>query len=271
MMTNELRSKTDGILRLMKRCGKRMLEARETMRSSDVTDKEGPGNFVTRFDLEIQETLISELSKVFPDAYFFAEEKENSEEEFKRGLAFLIDPIDGTTNFIHDLHASVVSVGLYEDGEPLFGAVYDPYMDEMYAACRGEGATLNGRPIRVSERKMQKALVAFGSSPYLDRELSARFFSLLHTVFLQCADIRRGGSAALDLCSVASGRIDAFFEEQLSPWDYGAGLLILKEAGGTITDFSGNDIKIGQKSSVVCGGASLHGKLLQQIDELYWR
>ena len=258
-----LSEKRDGVFAAMRECGK-LMRAAHDMETTDgaITDKAGSANFVTVYDLKVQEKLIWALAELFPTAGFFAEEKENPPELLEQGLCFIIDPIDGTTNFIHGLHCSAISVALYEKKQPLFGAVYDPYMDEMFWAVRGQGAFLNDRPIRVAYRPLEKALVAFGSSPYNRLELGNTFFQKLYAVFLATADIRRGGSAALDLCNVAAGRTDVFFEEVLSPWDYAAGILILSEAGATVTDLRGQPLKIGEKSSVLTANAVLHHKML---------
>lgn len=259
-------SERESIFEIIRKCGEIMLSVRDIEEDGDnISDKEGQANFVTVFDLKVQKTLISSLSALFPQAYFFAEEKDNSPEKLKEGLCFIIDPIDGTTNFIHELHCSAISVGLYDKGQPLFGAVYDPYMDEMFWAVRDEGAYLNDRKITVSRRELSKALVTFGSSPYNRRELAAAFFRKLENVFMACADIRRSGSAALDICNVAAGRSDVYFEEVVSPWDYAAGWIILKEAGGRVTSFDGSEIPPGTKTSILCANPELHQKMLKLL------
>ena len=256
----------ESVFAAMKKGGEIMLSAHNVeAKNGAISDKAGAANFVTVFDVKVQNTLMEALSKAFPDAAFFAEEKENPPELLDGGLCFIIDPIDGTTNFIHELHTSAVSVALYDKRQPLFGAVYDPYMDEMFWAVRGQGAYVNDRPIRVSDRPLEKALVAFGTSPYDRLEHGDSFFKKLYQVFLVSADIRRGGSAALDLVNVAAGRADAFFEETLSPWDYAAGLLILREAGGVITDIKGEPVKIGEKTSVLAASPALHRKMLSLL------
>jgi myo-inositol-1(or 4)-monophosphatase len=265
MMTTALRN---AVFALIRDCGALIRSAHDIERARGaITDKAGAANYVTVYDVKVQEKLIAGLSVLFPGAQFFAEEKENAPGLLENGLCFIIDPIDGTTNFIHEMHCSAISVGLYDRKEPVFGAVYDPYLDEMFWAVRGEGAFLNDRPIGVADRPLEKALVSFGSSPYNRREFGDGFFKQLYRVFLATADIRRGGSAALDLCFVAAGRTDAFFEQVLSPWDYAAGYLILREAGGVITDLRGQPLKIGEKTSVLAANAVLHKEMLSLLGD----
>ena len=260
-------AQTEGLYALMRQCGDVMRGAHAVeQREGEITEKPGSANFVTVYDVRVQEMLISGLSVLFPDAAFLAEEKENAAGQIQQGLCFVIDPIDGTTNFIHDMKCSTISVGLFDSGVPVCGAVLDPYRDELYTAVAGRGARLNGRPIRVSDRDLPHALVSFGSSPYDRLSNADRSFAVLKNIFLQCADIRRSGSAALDICFVACGRTDAFFEGVLSPWDFAAGGIILTEAGGRISDFSGAAIEPGKKSSVLCSNGSLHAQMLDLIN-----
>lgn len=253
---------------LMRRCGAMMRAAHDVERNAgDITEKPGSANFVTVYDVRVQTALIDGLSAQFPEAAFLAEEKENAANAITNGLCFVIDPIDGTTNFIHDMKCSAISVGLFDRGAPVFGAVLDPYRDELFTAAAGEGAFLNGVPIRASDRDLPHALVSFGSSPYDRQSLAESSFDVLKRIFLRCADIRRSGSAAVDVCFVACGRTDAFFEGVLSPWDFAAGGIILTEAGGRITDFSGVPIEPGKKSSVLCTNGSLHAEMLDLINQ----
>ncbi len=194
-----------------------------------VHDKEGHFNFTTDTDLEIQEYLREKLKALKPEAQFFAEEQVNA--SLTDGPAFVVDPIDGTVNFSRKRNASAVSIAFLENRLPLMGVVMDPFRNELFTAVRGKGACLNGVPVHVSPTPLSRALVNFGSSPYDDdlRTLSLRALG----AFLESAgDVRRSGSAALDLCDVACGRSDVFFELRLRPWDVAAGSLIVMEAGG---------------------------------------
>lgn len=198
---------------------------------SRIRTKEGHANFVTDMDVKVQERLIRDLNRILPEADVVAEE---ADAHRTRDLRWIIDPIDGTTNFICECRFSCISVGLAEGERCILGIVYNPYADELFEAAEGQGAFLNGERIRVSEREPQASLVAMGTSPY-HTELADRTFAVARRVFETYADIRRSGSAALDICYVACGRLDGYYELILQPWDYAAGSCILQEAGGYIT------------------------------------
>ena len=220
--------------------------------------KEGSANFVTAYDVKVQEFLKAELTGLFPDAHFFAEEDGESRTVIGAGYTFIIDPIDGTTNFMCGYNTSAVSVGLLLDGQPIFGGIYDPYRDEYFSAVTGQGATCNGQSIRVSTRPVTRGIVAIGSAPYRKDTLSETVKEMTYALFHTFADFRRSGSAALDICHVACGRIDAFCEPILSPWDYAAGSVILAEAGGISTNFAGDPLNLSAPSSCVFGSPVAH-------------
>ena len=196
-------------------------------------------DFVTEADLAVQSFLIEKLSAAFPGAAFFAEEKK--ENELTDGLTFIIDPIDGTTNFFRHRACSAISVGVTQGREIVFGAIYNPYRDEMYHAEKGRGAYCNDDLLRVSDTPMAQAVIGFGTAPYYSElfELTGRTLAAL---LPDCADIRRTGSACLDLCDVAAGRSDAHFEWLLQPWDICAGTLLVEEAGGRCGNILGGDV-----------------------------
>lgn len=239
-------------------------EAGEIMRSvpdevrNNPESKEGSANFVTAYDVKVQEFLKAGLTKLFPDAHFFAEEDGESTQTIGKGYTFIIDPIDGTTNFMCGYDHSAVSVGLLLDGAPIFGGIYDPYRDEYYSAVAGQGATCNGHSVRVSTRPVSRAIVAIGSAPYRKDTLAETMISMTADLFHTFADFRRSGSAALDICHVACGRLDAFCEPVLSPWDYAAGSVILAEAGGISTNFAGKPLDLSAPSSCVFGSSVSH-------------
>ncbi len=253
---------------LVRDCGRFMLGA-DKIESTEgsIKKKTGDADFVTVFDEGVQTRLIEGILKIFPEAVFFAEEKENFAEDTQNGLCFVIDPIDGTTNFIHSLGASAISIAAISDGEPVFGLIYDPYRDELFCACVNEGAYCNGKRISVSERDLDASVVAFGTTPYKKAVYASQGFSAAERVFRNCADIRRSGSAAIDLACVACGRLDAFFECILSPWDYAAGAVIIREAGGLITDFGRNEVSFSEPSSILCSNNLIHDKLLALINK----
>lgn len=254
------------IFDLIKDCGSVMLSARNIENDSgSISEKYGTANFVTVFDVKVQNMLINGLLEIVPGAHFIAEEKDNSEIELKDGVCFIIDPIDGTANFIHDLQASAVSVGFFNNGEPVFSVIYDPYRGELFYASKGEGAYLNDKKISVSSRPLNKAMTAFGTSPYNRDVLGDRTFALAKSLYMKTSDLRRTGAAAIDICNVACGRMDIFFEVILSPWDFAGGWLIITEAGGRLTDFSGNTPLFSKQSSVLCTNGSLHEQVLDII------
>lgn len=205
--------------------------------ASQVTEK-GRADYVTQVDFHVQEFVRGRLEEAWPDIQFMGEEKDNSSLDFG-GSVWILDPVDGTTNLIHGFMHSAVSLGLCERGEVVCGAIYQPYTDEMFYATKGEGAWLNGKRIHVSDApSMEDSLIAIGTTPY-EREYADQNFALFKKIFLDCQDIRRIGSAAIELAYVACGRLDAFFEQNLKPWDFAAGTILIEEAGGTVTDFEG--------------------------------
>lgn len=195
-----------------------------------IYEKEGHANFVTNMDLKVQNYVIAELERILPQAQIYAEEQEN---QTPAGYCWIIDPIDGTNNYITDYHHSCVSIALLQEGCGILGVVYNPYLDEVFNAVQGGGAYVNDTLMNPAQRPLQQSIVAFGTAPY-KTELKKMTFAAAQEAFTQCADIRRSGSAALDICYVACGRTDGFFEYILSPWDYAAGAVIVKEAGARI-------------------------------------
>lgn len=219
----------------------------------------GPADYVTQVDTDIQGFLAKELGNLFPEIQFLGEEE--GLHEMSGDTYWILDPIDGTTNLIHDYQHSVVSLALYEKGEITLGIVYDPFREDVYHAEKGKGSFLNGTPIHVSEAEtLAETIIAIGTSPY-DRELSKENFQRIRRVYEKSQDIRRTGSAAMDLAYVACGRTGGFFEPQLSPWDFAAGMLLVAEAGGQVTDFEGKPLNLLQRGSVVASNGKVHGEL----------
>lgn len=235
------------ITTLARKCGQVMLTAKRD--NSMIDEKAGHANFVTIYDKKIQELLQKELLEILPEAAFVGEE-EDIHASIQKGFAFIVDPIDGTTNFIKDYQASCVSIGLTLDGAPYMGVVYNPYLNEMYTAIRSHGAYLNGKPIHVSDKPLSKGIILFGTSPYYE-ELHEKAFSMAYHYFKQAMDLRRSGSAAIDLCSIAAGRAELFFELHLSPWDHAAGGLICQEAGGIVTTCEGTPVTLDRPCSIL--------------------
>ncbi len=252
------------LLDIIREAGKIMTTAHDIY---DATNQKGgdAANLVTTYDVAVQKYLMEEITALIPNAFFFAEEKENDAKDLEHEYCFIIDPIDGTANFVHQYHKSAISVALLSHGRPQFAAIYDPYLKEMFFAKKGCGAFLNGAPMYVSTRDMSHAIVAFGTSPYYKEALSEKTFRILRALFNRASDIRRPGAASLDLAYLAAGRNDVFFECILSPWDYAAGSLIITEAGGKISDFDGNEIDFSKPTSVFASSEVLYEEALEIV------
>ncbi len=246
------------------RAGEIMTGARNIEKDGGVEEKgENAANMVTIYDVAVQSFIIDEIKKHIPDARFVAEEKENDKESLSQEYCFIIDPIDGTANFIHDYRHSCISLAMLNRGVVVFSAIYDPYLCELFSAQKGYGATLNGMKISVSERDMEHSIVAFGTSPYHKRRLGDATFKLCRELFERCSDIRRCGSAALDLAYLAAGRNDIFFEMELCPWDIAAGWLLIREAGGIITTKDGEEIDFSRSCPVIAANKVVYNELLE--------
>ena len=223
------------VIELVKRT-KTFVENRE--RASHIKVK-GPADYVTQVDTDIQNFLAKELGRLAPEIQFLGEEE--GLHQMTGDTYWILDPIDGTTNLIHDYQHSVVSLGLYDRGEIVMGIVYDPFREDVYHAQKGKGSFLNGKPIQVSEAEKN--------------------FRCFQRIFEKSQDIRRTGSAALDLAYVACGRTGGFFEARLSPWDFAAGMLLVTEAGGRVTDYAGGPLNLLKRGSVVASNGKIHEAL----------
>lgn len=243
----EIHTILDEIIAAAKECSQVMLQADRS--NIGIKDKAGKANFVTTYDCKIQEMLQAKLVQILPEAEFFGEE-EDCQIDRNAEYIFVVDPIDGTTNFIKDYHMSCISIGLIRNGKRYLGVVHNPYLDETFYAISGEGAYMNGNAIHVSKDDLTNSIVLFGSSPY-NTELAKASFERAYEYFQKCLDIRRSGSAALDLCAIASGRAEIYFELILSPWDFAAGALIVEEAGGVVTTVEGGELPCLEKSSLL--------------------
>lgn len=203
---------------------------------NSVKSKSDASNIVTDMDVKTQEFIIHQLAPLIEDAKIFAEEKEN--QALDDSYTWIIDPIDGTTNYAYDMHHSCVSIALAKDRKPVLGVCVDPYLNEVFTAAKGHGAYRNGQAIHVNDYDLSHSLIMCGTTPY-HKQYADVTFTKMKELFLAGRDIRRSGSAVLDLCYVACGRVDAFYEANLSFWDYAAASLILMEAGGIFHSFSG--------------------------------
>ena len=203
---------------------------------SDVKEK-GHHDYVTRADIGISDYLHKRLSEEFPDIGFMSEEEQLA--NLSDGDFWILDPIDGTTNFMHQIEPSAVSLGLCSGGEIVAGVIYIPYKNEIYFAEKGKGAFLNDKPIQVSEnKKLENSLGAIELNAYFKNDAESAM-NHMRKIYLNCQDVRVYGCAAGALAYVACGKLDAFLGRYLKPWDYAAGLVIIKEAGGRVGDLSG--------------------------------
>lgn len=242
-------------------------KAGEIYKSADndlgIEEKDSKANLVTKYDKMIQDYLIDELSRIVPSAKFLGEEGEDNK-ELTDGYCFIIDPIDGTTNFIKRFQHSAICVGLAYNKELIIGVVYDVDLDNMYYAEKGKGAYLNSKRISVSDCKLEDSIVLFGTCPY-EKELSKKTFELAEKCFNNSLDVRRCGSAALDICYVASGKADLYYELIQRPWDWAGATVILHEAGGVAKCVDGADLNANMVSSYLCGNKNN----IEEFYELY--
>jgi myo-inositol-1(or 4)-monophosphatase len=219
----------------------------------------GPGNFVTAADRRAEETLRIELARARPGYSFLGEESGRTEGSDKTHT-WIVDPLDGTSNFLHGLPQFAISIGLEREGTIVAGVIYNPITDELFTAERGKGAFLNDRRLRVAGRKrLADAVVACGL-PHHGRGDLALSRRELAAVQEKVAGLRRFGAAALDLAFVAAGRFDIYWERDLFPWDMAAGILMVREAGGFVTDVDGTDA-IMTKGHIVAGNETMHREL----------
>lgn len=231
--------------------------------------EKGKNDFVTSTDLGIQEYLKNELASLMPHVRLYAEEK--GEQCDASELRWILDPVDGTTNYIHGLMHFAISLALAKGDDLLLGCVYCPVTDQCFYAVKGKGAferhSGTQKAIHVSSvTSLSDALVTVGTSPY-HRELADSNFRIFRAIFDCTQDIRRLGSAALDCCYVASSTVDAYFERKLQPWDHAAGSLILTEAGGTVTDLNGDPPSLSRPSDVVATNGFLHEEFIKLIKD----
>ena len=246
----------EGIIRIIKEGGA-ILSSAASLHAKGIA-KGGHANFVTEYDSKIQSFLVERLHELLPDAHFIGEENGLSEfkEQDRTGYAFVIDPIDGTNNFMKGYKPSVISIALFRDGTPFIGVIYNPFQDQVYYAMRGHGAFMNGTPIHSSEDPLESSLVSVGTAPY-NEALHATTFELSALYLKYGMDLRRSGSAAYDLCLLASGITGLFFEPVLGLWDFAAGAVICEEAGCTITDLDGKPLTYDGSSSILCASAGV--------------
>ncbi len=224
----------------------------------------GPADFVSAADRRVENLLRRELRKARPEYSFLCEES-GPEPGTDTANQWVIDPLDGTTNFLHGIPHFAISIALVREGDPIAGVVYNPISDELYWAEKGSGAFVNERRLRVSARRQMDDAVFATGFPYRSRPGFDRFFRLLEPVIRASAGVRRFGSAALDLAYVAAGRVEGFWEVGLQPWDIAAGIVLVREAGGYVSEiYGGRDVL--QTGNILAANDHLHtplGELLR--------
>jgi myo-inositol-1(or 4)-monophosphatase len=234
--------------------------------SKDEIDSKQASDFVTRVDRESEDIIIGVIKEQFPDHHFLAEESHKDNEPGK--YRWIIDPLDGTTNFIHQYPAFAVSIALEHNSEIITGVIFDPLKNELFTAEKERGAFLNDNVIRVSQlNEMPLALITTGF-PFRAKQLLDDYLRLFKNILIKVSDIRRAGSAALDLAHLACGRCDGFFEIGLSPWDVAAGSIIIKEAGGIISDFGGGNNYL-STGNIVAGTPFIHIAILNEVKRVF--
>jgi myo-inositol-1(or 4)-monophosphatase len=225
--------------------------------------KKGPADFVTTADQRTERVLIEELTRARPGYGFLVEERGLIEGPDK-SHRFIIDPIDGTTNFLHGIPQFAISIALEREGHLVSALVFNPVTDEMYVAEKGHGAYLNDKRLRVAARKSLSEILVASGAPFMGKDGHEQFLGELRGILNATAGMRRFGSASLDLAWTASGRFDAFWERNLKAWDIAAGILLVREAGGVATDLNGRD-KMLDDGDILVANDSLHRQLLDLL------
>ncbi|AIN62795.1 inositol-1-monophosphatase [Providencia stuartii] len=251
-------------IRAVRKAGNHIAKSYETPDNVQITQK-GSNDFVTNVDREAEHLIIEVIRKSYPDHTIITEESGEllgKEDD----IQWVIDPLDGTTNFTKRFPHFAVSIAVRIKGRTEVAAVYDPMRNELFTAVRGQGAQLNGYRLRGADaRELDGAIVATGF-PFKQKQHAVVFMNIMSKMFESCADFRRTGSAALDLCYVAAGRVDAYYEIGLKPWDFLGGELIMREAGGIMTDFVGNHNYLAS-GNIVAGSPRIVKEILSVMRE----
>ncbi len=229
-----------------------------------ITNKEGINNPVTEADHAAEKAILDVIRSRFPDHFILSEETGEISQD--SAYKWIIDPIDGTINFAHGIPINCVSIALEHEGKMILGAVYNPHMNELFFAERGKGATLNGQPIRVSVQEQVLNACLVTGFPYTYINMPNGPLEVFERFIRKGVPVRRLGSAAIDLCWVACGRFDGFYEHKLQAWDSAAGFLIVEEAGGQVTDFDGNPFSPYQHRLLATNGL-IHEQMLDIINQ----
>lgn len=263
---NDLNSLTQQINTIAKQAGAFIRQERLSFGQESIEYKD-VNNLVSYVDKEAEKQLVESLSKLLPEAGFITEEGTTGQLADRNGLNWVIDPLDGTANFIHNVPVFCVSVGLIDKGKTIAGVIYDINRDECYHAYEGGGSWRNGQRIRVSPVKsLNESMLATGF-PYYRFDRMHRYLKILESLMQKTHGLRRMGSAALDLAYVASGRFEAFYEFNLNSWDMAAGVLLVREAGGIVTDFHGGEEFLFRGD--VIAGCAMQPELLEEIRSIW--
>jgi len=230
----------------------------------EVRSKERLNDLVTEVDKKSETAIIDVIQEEYPDHFILSEEV--GEISTDSNYKWIIDPIDGTVNFAHGIPICCVSIGVEKDGKLLMGAVFNPFMNELFFAEKGKGAFLNNKPLKVSANSNVKTACLVTGFPYRWVEVGKDPIKVFERFIRMGLPVRRLGSAAIDLCWVAAGRFDGFWEYNLNPWDIAAGYLIIEEAGGTVTNFNGDPYSVYDKQTLATNG-KIHKEMIQVINE----
>lgn len=251
---------TNIAVRAARQAGSVLMRYHNRIDALTVSEKQA-NDYVTEVDRAAEQAIIQTIRAAYPDHAILAEESgSHSGNDFQ----WVIDPLDGTTNYLHGIPQFAVSIGLLHKGKLESGVVYDPVRDEMFLTDQGGGAYLNDRRIRVTEQKGLRGALLGTGIPFRDQRFVDNYLGMMKSLMRDTAGIRRPGSAALDFAWVACGRYDGFWELGLSTWDFAAGALLVKEAGGVVSDLGGGD-KYLETGNVVAAGVRLHGDMLKAI------
>ena len=254
------------LIKIIKKAGKILKKGYYS--NKDVTFK-AKKDLVTKYDVAVENYLKEKFTKKFKEFNIIAEESDNTNIEFNNSI--IIDPIDGTTNFVNGVPHTAISLGVYKDKKPYLAIVYNPILDELYEAKTGKGAYLNGKQLKVSdETELQKALLATGF-PYTSGSNEDDLNDVvkkIKDILPLCQDLRRLGSASIDLCLVARGTFEGYYEMNLKPWDVSAGVLILSEAGGKITNINGEEYNLFEDKYIVATNGKIHDELIKNLNLL---
>lgn len=250
-------------------------EASDLFKNRDfqIDNKGSNTNHVTSVDVAVQKFLKERLVELIGGCGFIGEE--SSVNEYEKEYLWVVDPIDGTANFIRDMGYSAISVGLVKDNKSILGVIYNPYRDELYYAESGKGAFLNGKQIHVSENSISQSIFCTAMSLY-DKNYAKPCFNIIEKVYKDCEDIRRMGSAVLELASLACGRVDLYFEIRVFPWDFAAAEIIIKEAGGYVGTIEYNNTIFNRPIPLICANSKenfdyLKGIVLEEIPTIPYK